>query len=175
MATTKTTQLADAISILSSVLSTEVAEGNHFLDDEDDAVSAEDHEELKEAATDFISTQLVDLESVQSDLQGLVADITPSESLWDDGEEDDEEDDDDNDDDESDTDSGEEESDDDDVEPTDGEKLDALIAAGEELEDKIELLEGTIVALTESLESALTAVDSLVEDAEAHQLELEAY
>jgi len=174
MATTKTTQLADAISILSSVLSTEVAEGNHFLDDDDDAVSAEDHEELKEAATDFISTQLVDLESVQSDLQGLVTDITPSESLWDDGEEDDEDDDDD---DESDTDSGEEESDDDDdeSEPTDGEKLDALIAAGEELEDKIELLEGNIVALTESLESALTAVDSLVEDAEAHQLELEAY
>ena len=172
MATTKTTQLADAISILSSVLSTEVAEGNHFLDDEDDAVSAEDHEELKEAATDFISTQLVDLESVQSDLQELVTDITPSESLWDDDDEDDEEDDDD---DESDTDSDEEESDDDDVEPTDGEKLDAFLAAGEELEAKIELMEGNISALTESLESALAAVDSLVEDAEAHQLELEAY
>ena len=172
MATTKTTQLADAISILSSVLSTEVAEGNHFLEDDDiEVVSAEDHEELKEAATDFISTQLVDLESVQSDLQELVTDITPSESLWDDDDEDDEEDDDD----ESDTDSDEEESDDDDVEPTDGEKLDAFLAAGEELEAKIELMEGNISALTESLESALAAVDSLVEDAEAHQLELEAY
>ena len=89
MATTKTTQLADAISILSSVLSTEVAEGNHFLEDDDiEVVSAEDHEELQEAATDFISTQLVDLESVQSDLQELVTDITPSESLWDDDDED---------------------------------------------------------------------------------------
>ena len=173
MATTKTTQLADAISILSSVLSTEVAEGNHFLEDDDiEMVTAEDHEELKEAATDFISTHLVDLESIQSDLQGLVDEITPSntnESLWGDDGEDEEADDENN----SDTDSGEEESAD--AEPTDGEKLDAFKAAGEELEDKIELMEGTITALTESLESALAAVDSLVEDAEAHQVELEAY
>jgi|TARA_R110000824_G_scaffold235022_1_gene423770 hypothetical protein len=171
MATTKTTQLADAISILSSVLSTEVAEGNHFLEDDDiEMVTAEDHEELKESATDFISTHLVDLESIQSDLQGLVDDITPSntnETLW--GNDEDEEDDED----ESDADSGEEESTD--VEPTDGEKLEAVVALGEELEDKIELMEGTIAALTESLESALAAVDSLVEDAEAHQVELEAY
>ena len=171
MATTKTTQLADAISILSSVLSTEVAEGNHFLEDDDiEMVTAEDHEELKESATDFISTHLVDLESIQSDLQGLVDDITPSntnETLW--GNDEDEEDDED----ESDADSGEEESTD--VEPTDGEKLEAVVALGEELEDKIELMEGTITALTESLESALAAVDSLVEDAEAHQVELEAY
>ena len=50
MATTKTTKLADAISLLSDVLSTEIAEGNHFLEDEDDSVSDYDHEELKDAA-----------------------------------------------------------------------------------------------------------------------------
>ena len=58
MATTKTTKLADAISLLSDVLSTEIAEGNHFLEDEDDSVSADDHEELKDEAADFITTAL---------------------------------------------------------------------------------------------------------------------
>ena len=176
MATTKTTKLADAISLLSDVLSTEVAEGNHFLEDEDNSVSAEDHEELKDGAAVFITTALSELEDIQSQLQGAVDTVTDDESwnvgAWDD-------DDDDDDDEEEDVGNGEvvveEDGDDDEVVPTDEEKLELLMAAGEELEDKIEELEADKESLSEALQDALTAIDSLVEDTETYQTELEAY
>ena len=72
MATTKTTKIANAISLLSDVLSDEVAEENHFLEDEDDSVPVEDHDALREAANDFITTQISELEDIQMELQGAV-------------------------------------------------------------------------------------------------------
>ena len=63
----------------------------------------------------------------------------------------------------------------DEAEPTDAEKIELLLAAGEELEDKIVELESDKEALTEALQSALSAIDSLVDDVVAHQTELEAY
>jgi len=185
MATTKTTQIANAISLLSDVLSAEVAEGNHFLEDEDDSVTAEDHDALREAANDFITTQLSELEDIQMELQGAVDAVTDVDA-WnttddDEADEDDEYEDDvgngdvvidqDND---GDADNNDDD-DDDEAEPTDAEKLEILLAAGEELEDKIEELEGDKESLAESLQGALTAIDSLVEDAESYQSELESY
>ena len=179
MATTKTTQIANAISLLSDVLSAEVAEGNHFLEDEDDSVTAEDHDALKEAANDFITTQLSELEDIQMVLQDAVDAVTDVDA-WNtpvDDEEDEYEDDVGNGDvvidqnNEDATAAG----DDEEAEPTDAEKLEILLAAGEELEDKIEELEGDKESLTEALQNALTAIDSLVEAAESHQSELEVY
>ena len=72
MATTKTTKIANAISLLSDVLSDEVAEENHFLEDEDDSVPVEDHDALREAANDFITTQISELEDIQMEMQGAV-------------------------------------------------------------------------------------------------------
>ena len=177
MATTKTTKLADAISLLSDVLSTEIAEGNHFLEDEDDSVSADDHEELKDEAADFITTALSELEDIQSQLQSAVEAVTDDDAddcsyEWD------------ADDEEEDVGIGEvvvdgdSEGDadpEDEAEPTDAEKIELLLAAGEELEDKIVELESDKEALTEALQCALSAIDSLVDDVVAHQTELEAY
>ena len=49
MATTKTTKIANAISLLSDVLADEVAEENHFLEDEDDFIhySSDDSDEIQ--------------------------------------------------------------------------------------------------------------------------------
>ena len=73
MATTTTTKVAEAISLLSDVLSAEVAASQHFLDDdEDETVALEDHEELKSLAEDFAGENYDGLEEVQSDLQTAV-------------------------------------------------------------------------------------------------------
>ena len=56
MATTTTAKVAEAISLLSDVLSAEVAASQHFLDEdetEEETVAIEDHEELKNLANDY--------------------------------------------------------------------------------------------------------------------------
>ena len=182
MATTKTTQIANAISLLSEVLSAEVAEGNHFLEDEDDSVSADDHNTLKESANDFVTAQLSELEDIQMELQGAVDAVTDVDAWNTSVDDEDDEEDEYEDEVEDDVGNGnvvieqnDEDDADDDVGPTDAEKIEILMAAGEELDDKIEELEADKDALTEALKGALDAIDSLVEDAESHQSELEVY
>ena len=181
MATTKTTKIANAISLLSDVLSDEVAEENHFLEDEDDSVPVEDHDALREAANDFITTQISELEDIQMELQGAVDAVADVEG-WKNDEWDEEDDEDDEEEDVGNGDvvigtdaDGTVADTAEDVEPTDAEKLEILLAAGEELEDKIEELEADKDALTESLKSALISMDSLIEDVVAHQSALETY
>ena len=54
--TTNTTRLAEAIGIISSVLSDEIAQSNHFVDledDDEDTVAVSDYDDLKEITSDL--------------------------------------------------------------------------------------------------------------------------
>ena len=81
MATTKTTKIANAISLLSDVLSDEVAEGNHFLEDEDDSVSLEDFDEVKDSASNFVTDQINGLESIKHEIEDEIG--TGETDAWD--------------------------------------------------------------------------------------------
>ena len=180
MATTKTTKIANAISLLSDVRSDEVADGKDFLEAEDDTVSSDDFDEVKDSAANFVTDQVNGLESIKQEIEDEIG--TGGFAAWDveDDEEDEYED-------EVEDDVGNgnvviEQNDEDGagvveqyVEPTDAEKIEILMAAGEELDDKIEELVADKDALTEALTAALDAIDSLVEDVESHQSELEVY
>ena len=175
MATTKTTKIAEAISLLSDVLTTEVAEANHFLEDEDDTVSSDVYEEAKETARTFVIDQVDVLETVKHEIEDEVGSSEWPNTGWE--IEDDDEDDDDvgngtvvvDDDSE---DSNEEQAETP-AEPTDEEKVNALTTANEELADQIAELEAEKEGLTQVLRSALESVDELIDAAEAHQTQME--
>ena len=175
--TSTTTKVAQAISLMSDVLSAEVAVAQHILDaEENDRIEcADDHEELKNLANDFAGENYDGLEEVQSDLQTEVGnddDDNPYFSFDDDDNDDDEDDDEDNDSDSSDSDDND---DADKAEPTDEEKIDALLTAAAELEDKIAEHEQTIKDLKNTMETALDNINTLVTAAETFRDQVEEY
>ena len=165
MATTTTSKIAEAISLLSDVLSKEVDTGSQFAD-EDDSVSVEDHDDLKGLAEDFATDTQISLEEVQGELQALVdAGDDDIDYAWDSEDDTDDEDDEDS---EEPDDPGNGEVDisdteDDDTEPTDGEKIDMLVAAGAELEEKIDEQDQTIEDFKNTIRSVLDNVDTLID------------
>ena len=174
--TSTTTKVAQAISLMSDVLSAEVAVAQHILDaEENDRIEcADDHEELKNLANDFATENQEGLEEVQSDLQTEVGnddDDNPYFS-FDDDNDDDEDDDEDNDSDSSDSDDNDNA---DETELTDEEKIEALLAGGVELEDKIAEHEQTIKDLKNTMETALDNINTLVTAAETFRDQVEEY
>ena len=166
--TSTTTKVAQAISLMSDVLSAEVAVEQHILDaEENDRIEcADDHEELKNLANDFATENQEGLEEVQSDLQTEVGnddDDNPYFSFDDDDNDDDEDDDEDNDSDSSDSDDNADK-----AEPTDEEKIEAL-------EDKIAEHEQTIKDLKNTMETALDNINTLVTAAETFRDQVEEY
>ena len=136
--TTNTTKLAEAIGIISSVLADEVAQTKHFVEvDDDETVSSDEYEELKELITDAFPDFITEVDSIKEDID-LVVDIEDPD------EDDDWDDDDDEDDDES-------EDDDDETEPSAEEKMDMLVTAGAELEEANEQLTETLRTVYASL------------------------
>ena len=69
--TSTTTKVAQAISLMSDVLSDEVAVAQHLLyaEENDRVECADEHEELKNLANDFAGENYDGLEEVQSDLE----------------------------------------------------------------------------------------------------------
>ena len=187
MATTTTAKVAEAISLLSDVLSAEVAAQQHFLDEdetEEETVAIEDHEELKNLANDFAGENYDGLEEVQSDLQSAIGhDDDSANQYWSyDEEDEDEEDDDEAPDDPGNgdvhvpaTDDTATAGSDDESEPTDEEKIKSLMKAGEELQDQIDEHEQTIEDLKTSIRSALDTVNDLVTAAETFRDQVEEY
>ena len=187
MATTTTAKVAEAISLLSDVLSAEVAASQHFLDEdetEEETVAIEDHEELKNLANDFAGENYDGLEEVQSDLQSAIGhDDDSANQYWSyDEEDEDEEDDDEAPDDPGNgdvhvpaTDDTATAGSDDESEPTDEEKIKSLMKAGEELQDQIDEHEQTIEDLKTSIRSALDTVNDLVTAAETFRDQGEEY
>ena len=165
--TTKTTKIAEAIGILSSVLSDEVAATKHFVEDDeteeldlDEFVTVDEYEELKEAATDPIPVILTDLDTMKANI-GLVVDVSDGDCTWmDEGWDDDEVD-------ES---EGEEASEDAEKtptpEPTDAEKVEALTEENKTLKEEKEILTETFKSLYEALEEVETALTDLQDDVE---------
>ena len=173
MATTKTTKIAEAISLLSDVLSTEVAEANHFLEDEEEMVSSDVYEEAKETARTFVIDQVDVLETVKHEIEDEVGSSEWPHTGWE--IEDDDEDDVGNgtvvvDDDSEDSNEEQAEAP---TEPTDEEKVSTLTTANEELADQIAELEAEKEGLTQVLRSVLESVDELIDSAEAHQTQME--
>ena len=180
MATTKTTKIANAISLLSDVLSDEVAEGNHFLEDEDDSVSLEDFDDVKDSAANFVTDQINGLESIKHEIEDEIG-TDGAFDAWDIEDDEDDEDEYEEDDVGNGTVVVEGESEDEadeaaeDAAPTDAEKIESLIVAGEELEDKMAELEAEKEVLKNALTSVLSGVDDLIDAAESYQTEIEAY
>ena len=174
MATTQTTKIAEAISLLSDVLSTEVAVSNHFLeDDEEETVSTDDYNQVMDSAVEFATAQLQVLETLKHEIEDEVGSDDWTVDGWDV--------DDDDDDDEDDVGNGtvvvegdsEESTEEETPEPTDEEKITALTTANEELADQIAELETEKDVLTQTLKSALDSVDELIDASEAHQTYME--
>ena len=172
MATTTTSKIAEAISLLSDVLSKEVDTGSQFAD-EDDSVSVEDHDDLKGIAEDFATDTQISLEEVQGELQAIVdAGDDDIDYAWDSEDDTDDEDDEDSEE-PDDPHNGEftvatvkvdiSDTEDDDTEPTDGEKIDMLVAAGAELEEKIDEQDQTIEDFKNTIRSVLDNVDTLID------------
>ena len=126
--TTNTTKIAEAIGILSSVLSAEVASTKYFVEEEDETeeldldefVTTDEYEELKDAVTDTLPVILTDLDTMKANI-GVVVDVSDGDCTWmDEGWDDDEVD----------ENEGEEASEDTEKtptpEPTDAEKVEAL-------------------------------------------------
>jgi len=85
--TTNMTKLAEAIGIISSVLSDEVAQSQHFVevDDDDDTVDLDDYNELKEIITDGVPDILTDIETIKSEIEvAMVGQAVESWSIGDD-------------------------------------------------------------------------------------------
>ena len=174
--TSTTTKVAQAISLMSDVLSAEVAVAQHILDvEENDRIEcADDHEELKNLANDFATENQEGLEEVQNDLHTAVGnddDDNPYYS-FDDDDDDDDDDDEDNDSDNSDSNDTD---DADKTELTDEEKIEALLAGGVELQDKIDEHEQTIKDLKNTMETALDNINTLVTAAETFSDQVEEY
>ena len=172
MATTQTTKIAEAISLLSDVLSTEVAVSNHFLeDDEEETVSTDDYNQVMDSAVEFATAQLQVLETLKHEIEDEVGSDDWTVDGWDV----------DDDDDEDDVGNGtvvvegdsEESAEEETPEPTDEEKITALTTANEELADQIAELEAEKEGLTQTLKSALDSVDELIDASEAQQTYME--
>ena len=165
--TTNTTKIAEAIGILSSVLSVEIAATKHFVEEEeteeldlDEFVTVDEYEELKEAATDPIPVILTDLDTMKANI-GLVVDVSDGDCTWmDEGWDDDEVD-------ES---EGEEASEGVEEapapEPTDAEKVEALTEENKTLKEEKVILTETFKSLYEALEEVETALTDLQDDVE---------
>ena len=164
--TTNTTKIAEAIGILSSVLSDEVASTKHFVEEEteevdlDEFVTVDEYEELKEAVTDPLPVILTDLDTMKANI-GLVVDVSDGECTWmDEGWDDDEVD----------ENEGEEASEDAEKtptpEPTDAEKVEALTEENKTLKEEKEILTETFKSLYEALEEVETALTDLQDDVE---------
>ena len=164
--TTNTTKIAEAIGILSSVLSDEVASTKHFVEKEteevdlDEFVTADEYEELKEAVTDPLPVILTDLDTMKANI-GLVVDVSDGECTWmDEGWDDDEVD----------ENEGEEASEDTEKtptpEPTDAEKVEALTEENKTLKEEKVILTETFKSLYEALEEVETALTDLQDDVE---------
>ena len=171
MATTKTTKIVEAISLLSDVLSTEVAEASHFLEDEEETVSTDDYNQVMDSAVEFATAQLQVLETLKHEIEDEVGSDDWTVDGWDV----------DDDDDEDDVGNGtvvvegdsEESTEEETPEPTDEEKITALTTANEELADQIAELETEKDVLTQTLKSALDSVDELIDASEAQQTYME--
>ena len=172
MATTQTTKIAEAISLLSDVLSTEVAVSNHFLEEEEEeTVSTDDYNQVMDSAVEFATAQLQVLETLKHEIEDEVGNDDWTVDGWDV----------DDDDDEDDVGNGtvvvegdsEESTEEETLEPTDEEKITALTTANEELADQIAELETEKDVLTQTLKSALDSVDELIDASEAQQTYME--
>ena len=174
MATTQTTKIAEAISLLSDVLSTEVAVSNHFLEEEEEeTVSTDDYNQVLDSAVEFATAQLQVLETLKHEIEYEVGSDDWTVDGWDV----------DDDDDEDDVGNGtvvvegegesEESTEEETPEPTDEEKITALTTANEELADQIAELETEKDVLTQTLKSALDSVDELIDASEAQQTYME--
>jgi len=174
MATTQTTKIAEAISLLSDVLSTEVAVSNHFLEEEEEeTVSTDDYNQVMDSAVEFATAQLQVLETLKHEIEDEVGSDDWTVDGWDV----------DDDDDEDDVGNGtvvvegegesEESTEEETPEPTDEEKITALTTANEELADQIAELETEKDVLTQTLKSALDSVDELIDASEAQQTYME--
>ena len=174
MATTQTTKIAEAISLLSDVLSTEVAVSNHFLEEEEEeTVSTDDYNQVLDSAVEFATAQLQVLETLKHEIEDEVGSDDWTVDGWDV----------DDDDDEDDVGNGtvvvesegesEESAEEETPEPTDEEKITALTTANEELADQIAELETEKDVLTQTLKSALDSVDELIDASEAQQTYME--
>ena len=163
MATTPTSKIAEAISILSDALTIEVAHREAPVFEDDVPVPAQTHEELKTLVEDFAVENLAGLEEVQNDLQTAVGneDEDEDDEQW--GWSDDDSDSDDSDDEETDTDDND---DDDEAQPTDEEKVEMLVAAGDELQEQIDEHENTIKDLKNTIRVSLDVINELVTAAE---------
>jgi cobalamin biosynthesis protein CobT len=166
MATTTTAKIAEAISILSDALTIEVAHREGPVFEDDVPVPAQIHEELKTLVEDFATENLAGLEVVQNDLQTAVGD---EDEVYDDepwawNTADDDSDSDDEDDEETDTDDSVD--DDDETQPTDEEKVEMLVAAGDELQEQIDEHENTIKDLKNTIRVSLDVINELVTAAE---------
>jgi len=168
MATTQTTKIAEAISLLSDVLSTEIAVSNHFLEEEEETVSTDDYNQVIDSAAEFATAQLEVLETLKHEIEAEVGTSEWPNTGWE------IEDDEDDDDVGNDTiDESNEEEAEAPAEPTDEEKIITLTAANEKLADQIGELEAEKHGLTQTLKTALESVDELIDAVEAHQTYLE--
>ena len=178
MATTTTSKIAEAISLLSDALSAEVAATQDFLDDApEETVPAEIHEGLQSVVEDFTTEILGGLEDVQTELQTAVG----SEDDDDDGapgywpaDFDDEEE----------ADEGAADSDDettettdtdDETAPSDEEKVETLVAARDELQEQIDEHENTIEELKTTLGVCLDGINDLVQKSETFRDQAEEF
>ena len=165
--TTNTTKIAEAIGILSSVLSDEVASTKHFVEEEteevdlDEFVTVDEYEELKEAVTDPLPVILTDLDTMKANI-GLVVDLSDDDCSWVDDEWDT---------DEADENEGEEASEGVEEapapEPTDAEKVEALTEENKTLKEEKVILTETFKSLYEALEEVETALTDLQDDVES--------
>ena len=166
--TTNTTKIAEAIGILSSVLSDEVASTKYFVEEEeteevdlDEFVTVDEYEELKEAVTDPIPVILTDLDTMKANI-GLVVDVSDDDCSWaDEGWDDDE------------ADEGEGEEASEGVEeapapePTDAEKVGTLTEENTTLKEEKEILTETLKTIYDALEEVETALTDLQDDVES--------
>ena len=166
--TTNTTKIAEAIGILSSVLSDEVASTKYFVEEEeteevdlDEFVTVDEYEELKEAVTDPLPVILGDLDTMKANI-ALVTDVDEYSSsvvddVWDDDEDDESE--------------GEEASEDTEKtpapEPTDAEKVGTLTEENTTLKEEKEILTETLKTIYDALEEVETALTDLQDDVES--------
>ena len=173
MATTQTTKIAEAISLLSDVLSTEIAVDNHFLEEEEEeTVSTDEYNQVLDSAVEFATAQLQVLETLKHEIEDEVGSDDWTVDGWDV-----------DDDDEDDVGNGtvvvesegesEESAEEETPEPTDEEKIATLTTANEELADQIAELEAEKDVLTQTLKSALDSVDELIDASEAQQTYME--
>ncbi len=166
--TTNTTKIAEAIGILSSVLSDEIASTKYFVEEEeteevdlDEFVTVDEYEELKEAVTDPIPVILTDLDTMKANI-GLVVDVSDDDCSWVDDEWDT---------DEADENEGEEASEGVEEapapEPTDAEKVETLTEENTTLKEEKDILTETLKTLYDNLEEAETALTDLQDDVES--------